>query len=288
VGEIPLLELSGLTHSQQFFYCRAEDVELWRFVKSAIDNGREAYVSGSPGCGKSSLCWDAFIRDARPGAWIHLDRHGSPEAALLKEATADGVKYAELPLDLVEIRQCLAGLDASRCRFVVLDGVNRTRIAEDAVSILKAWHRNPKAKERPVSVLFVKSGKFREEKSETIDTRCGKLDYHIMSSWTLDSYRAALVKQDGSASELLNQSLFPRKRDSDGSFLAAAAVNAKYYYAGGSARWMFAYSTERIQQDVAKYLSATCSTSKSGLCRMLPRIMCIPVSKREVGTAVDV
>jgi hypothetical protein len=92
------------------------------------------------------------------------------------------------------------------------------------------------------------------EKSETIEARGGKLVYNTMSSWNLNSYRAALVKQDGSASELLNPSLFPRKRDSDGRFLAAAAVNAKYYYAGGSARWMFAYSTERIQLDVEMYL----------------------------------
>jgi hypothetical protein len=126
VAEIPFLELSGLTHSRQFFYCREEDVKLWNFVKSAIDNGREAFVSGSPGCGKSSLCWDAFIRDARAGAWIHLDRLGGPDVALLKEATAYGVKYAELPLTVVGIRSYLDRLDSAHCRFVVVDGVNST------------------------------------------------------------------------------------------------------------------------------------------------------------------
>jgi hypothetical protein len=250
--------------SAQQFYCREEDVELSNFIQSSIDECCESYISGSPGTGKSSACWDAFIRDSRPAIWMHLDRSGQISHAVWKQAENRLVKYATLPRFANENVGAIQALEASSCRFIVVDGVNSTDQASKVVGLVKSWRRGLRRGLGPpsVAVLFVKSGKVRQEKSEEIMAQNNLIRYRTVSSWDLETFQAALLNQDGSFSALAQTELFPEKRDAEGKLCPAASVSSKFYYAGGCARWMFAYSIEQIVEDARRYLAEADDFSK--------------------------
>jgi hypothetical protein len=73
-----------------------------------------------------------------------------------------------------------------------------------------------------------------------------------MLSWTLQDFQAACSAQ-GKALWAAKRARFAGCDDPDD---VHAAVAWKHHYAGGSARWMFAFSQPRVVADVARHLDA--------------------------------
>jgi hypothetical protein len=97
--------------------------------------------------------------------------------------------------------------------------------------------------------VMTTSGKFKLKMEEEMIN-----GYHVfnMISWTLQEFQDALSAQD-QALWKAKKSLFAGCDDPND---ADAAVTWKHQYAGGSARWMFAYSQPKVVDDIAKHIGA--------------------------------
>jgi hypothetical protein len=110
-----------------------------------------------------------------------------------------------------------------------LSWMTSTTLATSVVAAVKVWRRRQGLRPPSVAVLFVKSGKFREEKTEEIWAQHNLIRFQTVSSWDLETFQAALLNQDGSFSALTLTDLFPEKRDEEGKLCPAASVCSQFY-----------------------------------------------------------
>jgi hypothetical protein len=97
--------------------------------------------------------------------------------------------------------------------------------------------------------VMTTSGKFKLKTEEEMIK--GYLVFSILS-WALEDFQAACSVQSQALWEA-KEALFAGCDDPDD---VQAAVAWKHHYAGGSARWMFAFSQPRVVADVVKHVAA--------------------------------
>eukprot|EP01125_Pyxidicula_operculata_P001299 TRINITY_DN11197_c0_g1_i1.p1 TRINITY_DN11197_c0_g1~~TRINITY_DN11197_c0_g1_i1.p1 ORF type:complete len:239 (-),score=17.03 TRINITY_DN11197_c0_g1_i1:375-1091(-) len=193
---------------------------------SSLGTGRFIHILGPPGSGKSCITWlwSCITSSTKSIRWIYL---GSVihKFCDLKKSSIFG------PSPYKDRKNTIENWDGD---ILVLDGI--TNIKTDIViSATSWWLSKPSRKLVLVSVQMY----IRVEEVETEKI----LEFH-MPSWTLDEYRAAMACPE--FSESIEEKL------GDGESIEGKLMN-KYVVAGGSARWMFGLSLDKVYTEIRKY-----------------------------------
>ncbi|KAF4127097.1 hypothetical protein GN958_ATG23744 [Phytophthora infestans] len=224
-------------------YCRREVLDLWGFVQNeVIAKNARGFIVGPPGIGKSvaMLSFVASLDHQEWNVvWIHLSQNLDSCLALGTKEYWDiaGLSSFELPRV------------AGKKLFICLDGYKAT--TTHAKFFKRVFTLLDKKNER----LVVCSSMSSLGKRNLEDDRHANIQVFFLYSWTKDNYLAAIADQtfyDKIASKL--DATSPNAVNEDDGFEAEwseedkkhYALDLKFYYAGGSCRFMFQYPTIEV------------------------------------------
>ncbi|TMW58961.1 hypothetical protein Poli38472_007106 [Pythium oligandrum] len=256
-----LLDKCGLLTPEAdkvMLYRRREVQDLWDFVQEeVISKNASVYIVGPPGIGKSfsTLCFVAQLDPSQWNVvWIHF---GASTTSCL---SMGGREYWE---DIDESTFVVPRVAGKRL-LVCLDGYN-VNLAH--LGFLRKIKRGLTKDERHLVCSSIATlGKLNQEDAEREQIRV-----FYMYSWTLADYEAAVAdaafyeqvvsKLDATTANEVND-------DSDDEEGGEAekkkdALDRKFYYAGGSCRFMFQRTTDQVKQRLQRAMEST--TNKTDL-----------------------
>ncbi len=218
------------------------------------------YASGPPGCGKTCFYWMwalmkmqegkrlLFIQyRAKPSIWIFEDK------TLKRQVTSPPPnKY-----NLIHVVDQLLSNDEREFDYCVLDGV-RMDVCENLVDMLRLATRTKKI----LKAIFVTSLQFkRRYLDEPQGIFFNKSFFMAFDSWNESDYDQAvgsgMLRDESTRNRLLHDWTFLTNSDaannlieSDDDEKVKQAVKLKYFYAGGSARFMFDMDFLTLENDL--------------------------------------
>jgi hypothetical protein len=229
------LYLAGLVRekSAKVLFVREDMSQMWAFLEGAH---RKFLVQGPPGTGKSSGTWVWVSEKAQLGAtvlWAHLRAGEESTVALL---TRDKVRAIGAMTD-AKLRQLISSRE-HKASIIVLDGVvgaTGNELRQEA----GVWAS--KDKRRLVQVTSEGAG---STKGETLlETDTGE---HTVFSWRKEQYEAALEGKSFCSEVEANLG--------DGTDTTKEKMEAKFPFAGVSARWMFGFNFPQMKIDITKWI----------------------------------
>ncbi|CAK4126948.1 unnamed protein product [Aphanomyces euteiches] len=247
VPELPQIDISG---RYVMIPCA---LSRWSYIglflnERVIQEKRKGYIVGPPGTGKSmaTLSFEASLNRTKWRViWIHLKKYGS--ACFLDMGTNQfwrcGSATFALPRshfsNAPPLVVCLDGFSESAYHLEVLRNIEGQLYHNDRFVVCSTMS-TPGTR-------------------NTTDDFYDGIEFFFMYSWTRDEYRAAveipellnLVKDNLDATPLLDVN-DPSELTGDDNL--DAIVDIKFYYAGGSCRFMFESSTKTIQAELQNKL----------------------------------
>lgn len=228
------LNLAGLVREDaKTLFVREDMFNMWAFLE---ESHRTFLVQGPPGTGKSSGTWVWASKKALTGStvlWAHLRFGQATTVALLK-----GDKITAIGSMTDAKLQKLIQSPAHSATIIVLDGVvgaTSPELRQEA----SVWASNHDG-----HLVQVTSEGAGSTKGETlIETEMGE---HTVFSWSKEQYEAALEGTTFCAEVEANLG--------DGGDTIKEKMEAKFYFAGVSARWMFGFSVLQMKIDITKWM----------------------------------
>jgi hypothetical protein len=224
------LTAAGWDTDEQLLFVRPEAVKLWQKLESFE---KAVHIEGPPGTGKSTIAWAWACYKAKTQSvlWVHRDPTGSGRVAQLSNA---GVMSFPAKADSLEMH-----IDEATADVVIVDGI--TSKNDKLMGAALVW--GEKEVELGRHVIIVSSSQFvlGEEHYKN-----HKMDAHSMSSWTLVHYKEACENED------FYQCIVHHLGEGE---TKEEQIANKFYIAGASARWMFAFSFNTIMQEVPKWVA---------------------------------
>ncbi|GLE03037.1 hypothetical protein PINS_up011916 [Pythium insidiosum] len=229
--------------SDLMLYCRRQVKELWSFLQDGVvaKNGR-GFIVGPPGTGKSmsTLSYVASLdREEWNVVWIHLSN-------CLDTCLSLGTKEFRYINDLSSFELPRV---AGKKLFICLDGFKAT--TRHNALFRRVFADLDKTNER----LIVCSPMATLGKRNREDDHWANIKVFFMYSWTQDEYVAAIADQTfyGKIVSELDATNPNEVNDDDDSEAGWSeedkkkhALSLKFYYAGGSCRFMFQYRTDEV------------------------------------------
>ena len=237
------VDVSGLHHAaiarkecdRKRFFMRSASLELLNKLRGDF---RGLRIFGAPGVGKSSLVWmwacDEFLTNKKKVLWVHVMMHFLPEFVLMSDGEV--FKVFDADADYIKV---------SDADIIVVDGVVEAN-AQEFSQVLFLWE----GYRRHRKCVQVASTQLRLNNQ---DEAIMKILHYEMPPWTLQEYIAAC--RDG---EFYNEvsCMFEGLRSGVANEDVASwtgedredLIAEKLYYAGGSARWMFGYTTKQVER----------------------------------------
>eukprot|EP01126_Amoeba_proteus_P023598 TRINITY_DN2369_c0_g6_i1.p1 TRINITY_DN2369_c0_g6~~TRINITY_DN2369_c0_g6_i1.p1 ORF type:complete len:447 (+),score=84.18 TRINITY_DN2369_c0_g6_i1:437-1777(+) len=190
---------------------------------------RLSIIEGPPGCGKSSTVWLWACNESHSEyiRWVHVDELLRFTSCDMKDSTI----FRRTPSDCAE-----EAISNCRADILVVDGV----IRKYEQPLFKAFDWLEQNKERK---LILVSSLSVDIKPETIVTWGGA--GFFLPSWTLGEYETALESCDLFKSIEMNLPEGDNDREK---------ILNKFYYAGGSARWMFDFNSDEVSSFILAYI----------------------------------
>ena len=239
------LKLSGLFSPDEFLiYERREVVEMWKELDSLASHRSKfdrLNVLGPPGTGKSMVAWawtcfNSLGNLRKNILWVHLCK-GDSRIYLCHLSGGKMKTYEE---GSHQFADAIKNVDAD---LMVIDGVTNKdydRFSSCATSwMVKAKKGSAK---RKVAIITSASVVISSE-----NLKSAKIQEWNMPSWTLKSYVAACknAKFYKQVKEFLPQG-YKKKEDQ---------LASKFFMAGSSARWMFSFQMQELEDEIKKQLS---------------------------------
>lgn len=234
VLNVPHLEKAGLKATK--LYVRSNVIRLWQVLKTS-----SCVVQGPPGIGKSTSVWYwllskvSEITSDRSSLWCHFRASGAPST------------YLVIAID-----------DDQDLRFKPVKRPNLSKEEKFAVCVIDGVRQENKGKVNEIceeleydQMVWVTSQQIviHEEILEEL-----AWEEFFCSSWTrreIDSY-VAVMSKEGKAVILedFHQAMAARIDDRD--YSVDEVIDIKYWFFGGSARYMFGMKMARALVDIEK------------------------------------
>ena len=247
--------LSGNNNVMPLF-ATSECVRLW---KELNDLDRGVVIEGAPGVGKSISVWTWACHQAmhckKSILWVHVDSAMFSSCALLSAIDCRRSNIRD-PKELSEL------MTLSDADIVIFDGYKSNL---DFLVCIRSLFPLPLSEKRKGIAVSSLAGGLQPEHFGQISR---KISFFTFAPWSLQSYLEACANDEFFASV---QDKFEPYDGDIGPFAPAALagflpdaisehairkarVEEKYYYAGASARWMFAYTTSKIKVAVERHM----------------------------------
>ncbi|CAI5703287.1 unnamed protein product [Peronospora effusa] len=228
--------LPGVLSERMMLYCRPNFHEQVEFLRERVlKEGHQGWILGPSGTGKSSTA-TVFALTVDRNEWevIWIDVALNPYCRCVRligdermSRTIDNAKELE---DVLQVD------DDSKHRVVLVDGWTDEDDLSNIAKFFNRWFlREDVVMKRRLA--FICSMTFRSRASDNFDLLTRAMEY-LMYSWTLDEYLAA------TSDDMLFRVVEPYLGDSVSD--RSAMVKAKYFYAGGSCRYMFCYNSTDV------------------------------------------
>jgi hypothetical protein len=222
-------------------FVREEAHEMWRKIESSIDDSMSLSVEGPPGTGKSTEAWAWALWKARTTkknvVWFHSTSKLITEVIIDGNADTLSYRWVSQP-ELDEV------IRLSACDFMVFDGLTGKN-SQSINTALGVWKRSGAARQFITTSSQAIKGTVEHKEEAGIDN-------FSVPSWTLLQYERAC--EDDALFDEVKQKLVCGAHDATTS--KPELLRAKYYYAGGCARWMFGFNFARFQTDFTTHWSS--------------------------------
>eukprot|EP00466_Bigelowiella_natans_P002720 jgi/Bigna1/130371/aug1.11_g5079 len=216
-------------------YGREEVIELW----TKLEEERELEIVGTPGLGKSVTTWGWAVSRWTAGKnvlWVHFLRARPPTVVFLNGETKKAARMFSFINDgeLNKSRLVATGtLNGSKADIVVLDGLRIDGQHHQALE-QSCHYDNVRVN------IVTKSLAGKEAFDEVIR--------HTMHPWTLEQYLAA-SKDEAFQKEVCT---YIDCLDKENEF--SEKLREKFYFAGHSARWMFATDLKTVKGQINRMI----------------------------------
>ncbi|KAE8893361.1 hypothetical protein PF005_g23027 [Phytophthora fragariae] len=234
------MDASGLPPVRLMLYCRPTFHRQFEFLRDKVlHEGHLGWILGPPGTGKSTTAM-AFASTVNRSewivTWIHVGKFMDWQCVRLID---DERKTRSL--EISDVDEVLA-VEDKRHHVVLVDGWTA---ADEFIELTRKcvrWFRhNNGVKQRRLA--FVCSVASRGKVQEDMEILTSAREFHVWS-WTLDEYLNAI--KDDEVFQSVSQYLDAPAVLPDEEMSRGAMVESKYYYAGGSCRYMFHFRTANV------------------------------------------
>eukprot|EP00960_Hanusia_phi_P026438 746244-Hanusia_phi.AAC.1 len=250
----------GIYDKLVWIYCRDGFHKQMRFMEDIAENKKQfGWVTGLPGKGKSltALAYAHYlssnIESKWSVKWLHIS---SPYSNPLCFCLLDNKKYAwnlKVPVrDQVLMDVLLEFKPLKRPTFFILDGYTNSEAPAELVKTLRLWQKNDESNRRVLIVCSM--GALRK----SFDGEPEMPEY-LLEPWTHTEYLSAVQNdnfyesvKDQLDARLLSLTGEDVVKKSRRTMIRENKVDLKFYFAGGSSRYMFAYKTKRLIDHLTK------------------------------------
>ena len=228
-----------------------------KFIKhDVIKEGVAGYIQGHPGTGKSTTALTAAAALCRDEGWdvlwIHVisQQEGRVLEVICLRMRPDNT-VQKLRTTPAMCTRLIESLETQNKCLLVLDGVNRDISHWDMLTRPGlVWFKTDQANRR---FLCLSSQGFdpdiKDQDANYIPTRIFR-----QWSWTLSEYREALTSKR--LYDTVKRALDAPISVDEISKSFENSILAKYFYAGGCARYMFSYPTHQVQHSIRNALNS--------------------------------
>lgn len=258
-------------------YCRKRFHEQFQFLTDrVIKNERFGWILGPPGTGKSCATYVFCISELNPEewvvTWIHISRLRNPECIRI-----DGNERKMTRLINNSLLDLIESYSGPKKHFVVLGGYaasvdGRLQHVRNCNDWLQFGGGKPNR--RLVVICSMSSrGKTNEQ-----DDMIQNIEEFFVPSWMLQEYQQAVKSNDlwKNVKPYFDSHIITQK----GATLSRLElVQSKYYFSGGSARYMFSKTTKEViefitdaveaSHDIVPYLMNTIGSTSQGIINRL-------------------
>jgi len=228
---------AGFFSEESLLYVRQESVDLWNTLNSSNDNNVNLVVDGPPGSGKSTEVWAWALwkaqRDKLQITWYHITK------CRMVKVLIDGTTTNKI---ITGYTARIDNIEHSEGSILIVDGVTSS-IHFDVSVACQNWCVQLLGR-RFISVSSVSVNVPVQETFEA------NIVVFTVGSWTLAQYQAA-CENDQFFNQVVDNLRCPGHEGVDDK---DQLLLAKYYFAGGCARWMFEFSFNTFRMDFDQHL----------------------------------
>ncbi|KAJ3338158.1 hypothetical protein HDU83_008293, partial [Entophlyctis luteolus] len=134
---------------------------------------------------------------------------------------------------------------------VIIDGYASADGHIDVIRRCISWRNKDRSNRR----LCVVSSMTSRGKSRVTEDVLSNIEEHFVESWSLEEYQAAVENKEFYAN--IAQNMDASNGDDSIPQTPNQLVESKFYFAGGSSRFMFQFNTDRVRQLIGVSISAT-------------------------------
>ena len=242
--------IAGLKSNDFILFIRERCYQELKFLCDfVIGEGRIGRIHGHPGTGKSitALYFAAHMAANRGWSvlWVHI-KHGAfmclhmkPDRSIYREIYTDRVDLSNLVRNFHELVDTpVAG------QFILIDGLrDQDAQLEDLV---EGWCHLDRQNRR---LVWLSSDGVDNDENDCDASDADRATFHQWS-WKLEEYRAAMEN--------------PEFRSNVSDVVIESTLVAKYFFAGGCARYMFGYSIADVKERICKAVRNQMKSVRAG------------------------
>jgi hypothetical protein len=252
-------EDSGLSEKDMIIYPRNDFKKQWTFLKDeVIEKSTFGWILGPPGTGKS-VCAFSFLLNLDFNewkiTWFHLPRFAHPVCMQINGDIILNSKLSSINIE-EEIEEILDS-NGEKKHIVFIDGYKNSDIHTRFMNACHLWFEENSKMNRLVVICSMSSrGKTNHE-----DDRILNIVEFFVNSWKIEEYYQSIENKEFFSSiehcldssqilkleeKILEESTMIERTEEEKVKEKKERIDSKYYFAGGSSRFMFAYKTHEV------------------------------------------
>jgi hypothetical protein len=233
------LEGSGFDCREDILiYCRDAFKKQWMFLRNVITNHTYGWILGPPGTGKST-CSFCFMLSLDPQEWNRTWFHFSAKDPTKCIQMKNAFKISG-SVELEDIKDIFS-VQSDKKHIVFVDGYKNDKEYTDFLKKCRVY-----GNENTFYVVICSLS--TRGKTNDDDDKTSKVEECFVDSWKLSEYHFAVTNSlfFKHVKDVLDADTELPVEKRKNQYTPNELIDLKYYYAGGSSRYMFGYKTHDV------------------------------------------